>query len=345
MSQRFNKAPGNVRVISLCLLAALFALAIAAAACGESEPAPTNTPAPVATPTAAPAPTATPAPVDMPTPIPEPVVPHQTASPETYDDICDRHPNVQEKILDKLNVQLCADVNERELFRLYGGIEILQPIPSIPLRASDFAGLVNLQSLGMERADIATGAISGLVNLQSLRVEGANIATGAIGGLPSLERLEIGGVDFRADMLGELPSLRSLTIYAGYNDEGTSFILDMAELKKALAALPMLQELQISVGSVEGDFELPAGLFQGNPELREVSIRCGSGCSFIAPATLVAHLDYLEELSFQNTGGGLELEISTVSPLFRESNDLYSGFNYEGCSAGFCIANWPFNRD
>ena len=326
MSQRFNKAPGNVRVISLCLLAALFALAIAAAACGESEPAPTNTPAPVATPTAAPAPTATPVPVDMPTPIPEPAVPNQTAAiPETYDDICYRHPDVQEEILDKLNIQLCAAVKERELFRLYAGISISEPIPSIPLRASDFTGFVNLQILSVERANIGAGAISGL---------------------PSLERLAIRGVDFRADMLGELPSLRSLNIYAGSDGEGTDFILDMAELKKALAALPTVQELQVNVGRVEGDFELPAGLFEGNPELRRVDISCTSGCSVImAPANLVAHLDYLEELSFGHYSERLELEISTVSPLFRESNNSYGGFNYDGCGSGFCIANWPFNRD
>ena len=130
---------------------ALCALALLAAACSQATP----TPYPTSTPwivTATPGPTSTPWIV---TPTPRPTVrPTATPAPEagfipptpSGPGICGRTPEVQQALIETLKIASCRLITEHELYR----IRDLPDIRAPELKAGDFAGLVNLESLSVE---------------------------------------------------------------------------------------------------------------------------------------------------------------------------------------------------
>ena len=126
--------------------AALLALLVTAAC---SDPAPTPPTEPTSTPwiiTATPGATATPR---KPKPTPRPTT-SPTATPVGFipptpsgPGICGRTPEVQQAIIDKLKIPSCRVITEAELYR----IRSLPDISAPELKAGDFAGLVNLDTL------------------------------------------------------------------------------------------------------------------------------------------------------------------------------------------------------
>ena len=87
------------------------------------------------------------------TPTTEPAtkdLPETRASGQPLDGICYRTPELQDIILEKLRVELCQVVNEKELYRIRNLGSVSMP----SVKAGDFAGLVNIQSMTLRTGEI-----------------------------------------------------------------------------------------------------------------------------------------------------------------------------------------------
>ena len=285
--------------------------------------------------------------------------------------ICGRSPEVQEAILERLGTSLCQATTIPELFRISGefGVEI------DTVRTGDFVGMVNVQKLEVRTTGVEPNGFTGLVNLKELELRlsaSTEITTDSFSGLESLESLtlEISSPDQEDPEAAPLPPfpslpnlkhLRALGIHNPENDQLPD------DLFKELTALESVEMTVYYIGTVNdwgGNFRLPGDLFDGNPNLKEVSYSKQRGpeeMTLQAPATLFAqnpliekisirdslariprdtfsHLEKLEELylSERYTSDGSErheITLSNLSPLYNKityGNEYPSGYVLEG---------------
>ena len=314
--------------------------------------------------TSAPSPT-TPAPTGTAEPVPTPTFSVQGPG------ICGRSPEVQYAILERLGTTLCQATTVPELFRITGefGLQL------DTVRAGDFQGLVNVQRLEVGANGVEPGGFTGLQNLKELELTllaSTGISTESFSGLESLESLtlEISSPDREEPETAPLPpfpsmpSLKNLRATGIHNPENDQ--LPGGVFKE----LPNLESVEMSVhyiGTVNdwgGSFRIPAELFEGNPNLKEVSYSKQRGpeeMTLQVPATLFVqnqiierisirdsltqiprdmfrHLEKLEELYLQAryTGDGWEnheISLSNLSPLYNKityGNEHPNGYVLEG---------------
>ena len=278
----------------VAVVLAILVMAMTTGCTGNGTPEPevtaaTATPEPSATtiPTAAPAPTATPdieatvqagVSADLtrvaPTPAPDRTDrPDARASDQAPDGICYRTPKLQDVILDKLDVELCQVVNEKELFRI---THLGLSIPSV--KEGDFAGFVNVQSMTLRTRKIEANGLRGLDGLQEIHLviqPEQELRTESFMGLESVEELRI---ELRPESLSqaglpelpELPNLKYLTIQ-GMNAEESD--------PRPFRNLKNLESLNLRIVFGKDDAEtpaepylIPASLLEGIGNLKEVSI-------------------------------------------------------------------------
>ncbi len=289
---------------------------------------------PPPTPTQAPEPTS---PVQTPaTSTPEPTTPMNQPEASTPPEstsagigICGRTPQVQNAILDTLGVSTCQLVERDELHGISrlgnSNIDVGRG-----LHLGDFAGLVNVKSLNLEAREdfkIRAGSLEGLDRLESLTLSlhpHGTIEPGAFQGMPQLRDLAITarritheqGREFSVPPLDPMPNLESLSV---------STHRWMPALRTHhLTRLPNLERLEIHGRSQDNVYQLPPGLFQSNPRLKEIRIRA-EGATIEAPPGIFSHLDqiqwlYLEHLYSEENRP--EFRISARSPLME---DISSG--------------------
>ena len=279
----------------VAVVLAILVMAMTAGCTGNGTPEPevtaaTATPEPPAKtiPTAAPAPTATPdiqatvqarvsADLTRVAPTPAPTKtdrPDARASDQAPEGICYRTPELQDVILDKLDVDLCQVVNEKELFRIrdLGNVNI----PSV--KEGDFAGFVNVQSMTLRTGTIEANGLRGLDGLREMHLvtqPEQMLRTESFMGLESVEELKI---ELRPESLPqaglpelpELPNLKYLTI-RGMNAEES----DPSPFRN----LKNLETLNLRIVFGKDDAEtpaephlIPASLLEGIGNLKEVSI-------------------------------------------------------------------------
>ena len=198
------------------------------------------------------------------------------------------------------------------------------------LHLGDFAGLVNVKSLNLEAREdfkIRAGSLEGLDGLESLTLSlhpHGTIEPGAFQGMPQLRDLTITarritheqGREFSVPPLDPMPNLESLSV---------STHRWMPALRTHhLTRLPNLEQLEIHGRSQDSVYQLPPGLFQSNPRLKEIRIRA-EGATIEAPPEIFSHLDqiqwlYLEHLYSEENRP--EFRISAHSPLME---DISSG--------------------
>ena len=278
----------------VAVVLAILVMAMTAGCTGNGTPeqevtAATATPEPSATttPTVAPAPTATPdieatvqarvsADLTRVAPTPAPAKtdrPSATTSSQTLVGICYRTPELQDVILDKLDVDLCQVVNEKELFRItHLGLNI----PSV--KEGDFAGFVNVQSMTLRTGEIEANGLRGLDGLREMHLviqPEQMLRTESFMGLESVEELKIELPPESLPQAGlpelpELPNLKYLTI-RGMNTEESD--------PRPFRNLKNLETLNLEIVLGEEDAEtpaepylIPASLLEGIGNLKEVSI-------------------------------------------------------------------------
>ena len=318
------------------------------------------------------------APAPLPTTTASPTTPEPTATAEPTPTftvqgpgICGRSPEVQYAILERLGTSLCQATTVPELFRITGefGVEM------DTVRAGDFVGLVNVQRLEVRAGGVEPGGFDGLLNLKELELRlsaSTDITTESFSGLDSLESLtlEISRPDQEEPEAAplppfpRLPNLKLLRVLGIHNPENDQL---PGSVFKELPALESVEMTVYYIGTVNdwgGDFRIPVDLFEGNPDLREVSYSKQSGpeeMTLQVPATLFAqnplmerisfrdsltriprdmfsHLETLEELylSERYTSEGSmrhEIALSTLSPLYNKityGNEYPNGYILEG---------------
>ena len=225
--------------------------------------------------------------------------------------ICGRSPEVQEAILERLGTPLCQATTIPELFRITGefGVEI------DTVRTRDFVGMVNVQKLEVRTTGVEPNGYTGLVNLKELELRlsaSTKITTDSFSGLESLESLtlEISPPDQEDPEAAPLPPfpnlpnlkhLRALGIHNPENDQLPD------DLFKELTALESVEMTVYHIGTVNdwgGNFRLPGDLFNGNPNLKEVSYSKQRGpeeMTLQVPATLFAQNPLMEKISIQDS--------------------------------------------
>ena len=110
-------------------------------------------------------------------------------------DICDRTPEVRDKILKVLGIEDCSAVDLAELNRTLP----LHGLMVTSLKAGDFDGLANLRKLTLHGCRLTTlpvGVFDELANLRELTMHGCRLTSlpaGAFDGLESLEVLALHG--------------------------------------------------------------------------------------------------------------------------------------------------------
>lgn len=258
---------------------------------------PTETPEPSPTPipqvTASPEPTATPQATAAPVPTATP--PPTRQPPARTRDICDRHPVVQDTILQTLRTSRCAGVDAAELFRIR---ELPDKIVAseIPFQPGDFTGLVNVRELSVRSLPpIPSGTFSGL-NLDTLTLYAAEIAHGAFDGA-EIRRLTIREHLPQDGVLP--PSLRELAldrINDYHNRHNPGDYKNAVISTDFLRGLQNLEWLSISVSNVvTGGLTLHEDALSHTPNLRGLKIHASG---FHAGRSMVAGLSRLEYLTF-----------------------------------------------
>ena len=206
--------------------------------------------------------------------------------------ICDRTEQVQDAILGWLVVDDCADVTDAHLAGITLGLGIsnddLNNRPALSLESGDFAGLVNIEELGIYNytmdalpEDIFEGLI-GLTDLHLVDNQLGALPEDVFDGLGSLESLDLSNNEITAlpeDVFDGLGSLESLDL--SYNEIaalpedvfdglGSLDYLDLSN--NEIAALP--EDVFDGLGSLEhlelwaNRITLPEDVFDGLSNLK-----------------------------------------------------------------------------
>lgn len=307
----------------LKVLGTILLCAVSWTACQSESMLTESTHSPTATPwiiTATPGPTSTPWIV---TPTPRPTAgPTATATPQAQfipptpsgPGICGRTPEVQDAIIEQLKLRSCQLITEPELFRIRA-----LGIKGVDLKAGDFAGLLNLESLKVvlsrSRYSPSDGQLSAIPagtftdsRIADLRIgeSSANshpvtIEDGAFDGA-HVESLSIHlAVGSR---LGQLPSRLPESV------KHLSVIADLRTLDwTVFQTLPMLESLTMTHKDVpeNGSYDdvyidIPVGAFAGNPMLILLGLRdSGSGnrATYRVGVGLMAKHEHLAHVDIQ----------------------------------------------
>ena len=207
--------------------------------------------------------------------------------------ICGRSPDIQKAILHNLTLNLCQVISDAELFRIthISGTSA-NKLSLDYVRAGDFQGLINVQSLGLRSTNIQPRGLAGLDNLKKLELSIAPGGTLAKGAFQDLESLETLSIDVSEDASVEPGAFQGLTNLETLHLNGlpTMQILDgmpnLTHIKThwvqtpssqaPLQNLPNLQSADIGVWFQNEDsstrFQLPNDMFKANPKLNSVRL-------------------------------------------------------------------------
>ena len=188
-------------------------------------------------------------------------LPHVVAA----QDVCDRTPEVRDKLVASAGVLACEDVTDSHLSRVTSldfenmGISSLQ--------ADDFSGLSNLETLDLSRnrlSSLPERVFEGLGSLQTLNLWSNDLTgldEGIFEGLGNLEWLRLGGNDLSnlaTELFDGLGNLRDLRLH--YND--------LAGLPEEIFdGLGSLERLELDNNELTS---LPAGIFGGLRRLKRL---------------------------------------------------------------------------
>ena len=216
--------------------------------------------------------------------------------PSRGDDICTRHPKVQDAILQTIRSARCEGVSNNELFRIQEfrdwrlDDEISLSINETPLQPGDFSGLVNLKSLDIYSDAAITRDVFSGARIDKLTVRASRIDPGAFDGA-EVAHLRVEGV---LPAPGSFPeTLTSLDIDE-LNYGKSSSTAETVLPNDYLEGMKTLEKLSIYDN---GTLVVPRDALAHTPNLREVKI---GASSFTASRTLVAGLSHLEYLRVKN---------------------------------------------
>ena len=285
---RLRQRGVDMRGIVFCAVTLLAMLVMAA--CSQSPP----TPYPTATPwivTATPGPTSTPW-IVTPTPRPK-VLPTATPPLEARfipptppgPGVCGRTPEVQKTLIETLQIASCRLITEQELYR----IRELPGIRAPGLKAGDFAGLVNLESLSVTLRPSEDGVPAMIPEgvfadsrIKRLNLGGpVTVEDGAFDGayVESLS-ISLAAVEPIYDRQGEFIGYRPAQLPDRIPESLTqlSVVGNLKQLDwKIFQTLPELETLSLEDIETQTPafIDLPTDAFESNPELKSLELKLG----------------------------------------------------------------------
>ena len=185
--------------------------------------------------------------------------------------ICDRTPQVRDKLLELTGVSNCRDVTADHLAGIQGNLD-LEDTGISSLKAHDFSGLSSLNWLNLSRnslSELPEGVFKGLQSLRQLLLDDNSLRELPPGIFSGLNRL--GSLSLSRNSLGEVPQ----GIFNGLNS---------------------LQDLGLSGNALS---ELPVGIFSGLHSLQHLFLL--NNPLGALPATMFRGLSSLQSLSLDNT--------------------------------------------
>ena len=234
----------------------------------------------------------------------------------TWKDICYRHPGVQLELLNRLSLNRCSAVNHGELYRITAlslqDSSLIAGGGHDALVAYDFAGLVNLEHLGINLPNglgLSPGVFQHLTQLRTLNISGTvTLNPGVFEGTGNLEELYVHEFDSlnpgALDGLGRLKKLEfSLRDY-DYPSEASPVLT--AAFLKGMDSLQYLEARDVGIDS---------GALDASPNLRYLSF------SEEIPPNLLVNLDKLRKIYARSSGTSLELaslEVACAISLYGE---------------------------
>ncbi len=181
--------------------------------------------------------------------------------------ICNRTPEIQQRLIEMLGITSCREITGEELVR----VRQLE-LGRMPLKVGDLDGFINLTSLKLFAEDTPVGLLDDLVNLETLELGLEQPPPGGLfRNLVSLKQLDL-LVDAQDDpqqlqLQGVFEGLTDLTYLAlGVSDGSSGFAVPL--MQESLIGMPSLLTLEISsVSRVE------AGTLNNLPALRSVDLQ------------------------------------------------------------------------
>ena len=235
--------------------------------------------------------------------------------------ICDRTPQVRDRIMWAVGANDCAAVDSESLAGVTSlGIEKRQGLTS--LRAGDFDGLTSLQTLSLDSNQLAAlpeGIFDGLTSLQTLSLGGNHLVgltanDPLFAGLPSEVDLWLGGQTPAISVCDRTPQVRD-AIMAAVNAE------DCAPVGAA-----RVTRLEIWG---QGLTSLHAGDFDGLTNLRELDLSFNHLVGLTANDPLFAGLP--SEVELQLGGQTPAISVCDRTPQVRDA--IMAAVNAEDCAA------------
>ena len=234
-------------------------------------------------------------------------------------DVCDRTPQVRDKLIESAGVSACEEVTPAHLSKVT--VLDFKVMKIAELQAHDFSGLSNLESLDLSQNSLSSlpeGVFDGLGSLQTLNLWG-NVLTGLREGvfedLSSLKLLQLGYNDLSnlgEELFDGLGNLQELLL--GGND-----LTGLPE--EIFDGLGNLERLDLWSNNLAS---LPEGTFEGLGSLKRLSLS-GNDLTGI-PVGIFQDLDSLQSLGL--VGAFASVVGSTVTSLPEKLFDGLSNLEY-----------------
>ena len=263
--------------------------------------------------------------------------------------VCDRTPQVRDKIVEQSPVSACGDVTEAHLAAieglLLGQITIVETIgeETTGLKAGDFDGLTGLTTLwvaGEQLSSIPAGVFDELISLETLTLGGSfsSLPDGIFDGLTGLTTLILGGEQLSSlpdGVFDELISLETLILGGSFSSlpdgifDGLTALTTLTLGGSQLSSLPdgffdgltALTDLTLT-----GSFSsLPDGVFDGLTALTDLNLAENQFTTL--PAGLFDGLTALTDLYLTSNElatlpAGIFDELTALRHLYLTSNEL-----------------------
>lgn len=243
--------------------------------------------------------------------------------------ICNRTPEIQQRLIEMLQITSCREITGEELVR----VRHLE-LGRMPLKVGDLDGFISLTSLTLLAEEAPVGLFDELVSLEYLELGlEAPPSPGLFRNLATLQQMElfVGAQDDAEDLALQgvfegLNALMHLELEVSARSEDYSIPL----VQGSLTGMPNLQTLEISnVSRVE------AGVLDGLPALRSANLRAINLPDHLSkpslPPDVFAGNPDLERVGFSGFRDVPRLDFNSLNVICRmQSNmDLRYGVGFE----------------
>ncbi|MDE2937618.1 MAG: hypothetical protein OXR67_01675 [Chloroflexota bacterium] len=234
--------------------------------------------------------------------------------------ICNRTPEIQQRLIEMLQITSCRDITGEELVRVRN-----LELGRMPLKVGDLDGFINLTSLTLLAEDAPVGLFDDLVNLKTLELGIEKPPSpGLFQNLTSLEQMElfIEAEDDDRDIAlpGVFEGLTALIyLELAVSDRSNNYAVPLRQ--GSLIGMPNLQALVVSNAS-----RVESGTLHDLPDLRSANLRAIGLPEHLSrpslPSDLFAGNPDLEIIGFSGFGEVSRLDFNSLDVICRMQRNM-----------------------